>query len=60
MDIPDDILIKIFKYLDPITRRNLRVNQRLDKLHMCVKNNLEKINIEVCSETYALIFFYYE
>lgn len=46
-DLPDDIHLQIFKYLDLPNRLKLRVNKKLDRLHHAVKNNLKKIELKV-------------
>ncbi|GMS85595.1 hypothetical protein PENTCL1PPCAC_7770, partial [Pristionchus entomophagus] len=35
MDLPDDILINIFNFLDFPSRFKLRLNRRLDQLQFC-------------------------
>lgn len=47
MDLPDDILIRVFNYLDVPNRSKLRLNKRLDRLQSSVKNELEEIKLEV-------------
>lgn len=55
MDIVNDNLIQIMKYLDPLTRRKLRITKSLDKAYLCVKNNMEKIEIDVCLKKIILV-----
>ncbi|GMS98374.1 hypothetical protein PENTCL1PPCAC_20549, partial [Pristionchus entomophagus] len=54
MDLPDDIHICFFKYLDFSSRNKLRLNKRLDGLQMCVKNKLYSIELKIFSDRYEL------
>ncbi|GMR52871.1 hypothetical protein PMAYCL1PPCAC_23066, partial [Pristionchus mayeri] len=52
MDLPDDLLIKIFKYLDLPTRLKSRVNKRLDQIQMQVPTWIERMDIEIADGTF--------
>lgn len=47
MDLPDDIIVDIFKLLDLSSQLKMRVNKRLNELQCTVKNVLEEIEINV-------------
>lgn len=59
MDLVDDDLILIMKYLDPISRLKLRMTKRLNRLALCVKNNMDKIKIYVCFSYIIWVWYDY-
>ncbi|GMS98370.1 hypothetical protein PENTCL1PPCAC_20545, partial [Pristionchus entomophagus] len=52
MDLPDDIHIRFFEDLDFASRLKLRLNKRLDGLHLCVKNELYAILVKISTNHY--------
>lgn len=46
-DLPDDVIVDIFKLLDLPSRLKMRVNKRLNVLQGSVRNDLEEIEINV-------------
>ncbi|KAF8367681.1 hypothetical protein PRIPAC_85510 [Pristionchus pacificus] len=50
MDLPDDIIVDIFKLLDLSSQLKMRVNKRLNELQCTVKNVLEEIEINLNSD----------
>lgn len=47
IDVPNELLIEIFEYLDVPSRFRLRLNKRLDQFQLSIPNQVEKIKMEV-------------
>ncbi|GMS98783.1 hypothetical protein PENTCL1PPCAC_20958, partial [Pristionchus entomophagus] len=50
----NEIYIRFFENLDFASRIKLRLNRRLERLHLCVKNELFKIQVTISSDEYQL------
>ncbi|GMT27889.1 hypothetical protein PFISCL1PPCAC_19186, partial [Pristionchus fissidentatus] len=49
MDLPNEILTRIFSYLDVSSRLKFRVNKRIDELELNAKNHVDKLEIDILS-----------
>ncbi|GMS85917.1 hypothetical protein PENTCL1PPCAC_8092, partial [Pristionchus entomophagus] len=54
MDLKNDEIRLGMKYLDLPSRLKLRLNKRLDKLQLSLKNKLKSIDLEISSDDYKL------
>ncbi|GMT15360.1 hypothetical protein PFISCL1PPCAC_6657, partial [Pristionchus fissidentatus] len=46
MDLPNEILLQIFSYLDLPSQFKLRLTKRLDQLQLIMKNKVDKIDVK--------------
>lgn len=47
LDLPNEILVEIFKLIDIPSRFKMRLNGRLDQIQLTVPNEIEQIDIDV-------------
>lgn len=47
MDIPNELLVKIFKYVDLPSRLIMRLNKRLDQIQLSIALELEGIRVSI-------------
>ncbi|KAF8366036.1 hypothetical protein PRIPAC_83865 [Pristionchus pacificus] len=51
LDLPNEVIIEVFKYLNLPTRLRMRLNKRLDKIALGLKNaeNIGNITLTICT-----------
>lgn len=55
LDLPNEILVEIFKLIDVPCRFKLRLNRRLDQIQLTIANHIEQIDIDVSQLRYVMI-----